>query len=226
MKVGIAIESFDSYRKKFAALYDAVKNMHETSPHQHRGHGLDHDVAVAQMAALIAPTPRIADSGWVAALIHSTDRLVEANEYAIQLRKYLDLLPANFFSDKEIEDVYLAVFEHDEKSPTHRCPTQEVLQDADKLINMQATVFIRAGQFRFDIPTVELAHLEKINPASTYHAPKSVMDGLKIMTSEYPELIYTQKGKELASRYVERLRDYEQQILEDYRLLNLIGVIL
>ena len=218
------MKEFNSYRKKFSIFYAAVRSKHATSPHQHRGHGFDHDVAVAQMAVLIAPTPRLADMGWVAGLIHSADRLVGVDECPAQLREYLGFLPMNFFSDEEIEEIYLAVLEHSEKSPLHRSSTQEVLQDADKLINMQATAFIRAGQFRFDIPTVELAHLEKINPASTYHAPKSVLDGCRISFYEYPSLINTKKGKELASVYVERFRQYEQQILEDHQLLGLVGV--
>ncbi len=218
------MESFNSYRKKFTALYEAVKNMHEASPWQHRGHGLDHDVAVAQMAVLIAPTPRLADMGWVAALIHSTDRLVEVGRCQAQLREYLSLLPMNFFDDEEVEEIYLAVLEHSEKSPLHRSPTQEILQDADKLINLQAIVFIRSGQFRSKIPAIEFLYVEKTNPASTYHAPKSVLDGCRISIYEYPQLINTQKGKELASVYVERFRQYEQQILEDHQLLGLVGV--
>lgn len=218
------MESFNSYRKKFSALYGAVKSMHEASPYRHRGHGFDHDVAVAQMAVLIAPTPRLAEMGWVAALIHSTDRLTEVGGCPAQLREYLGLLPMNFFSDEEIEEIYLAVLEHSEKSPLHRSPTQEILQDADKLINLQATVLIRSGQFRSKIPAIEFPYVEKTNPASTYHAPKSVLDGCRISVYEYPQLISTQKGKELASVYVERFRQYEQQILEDHRLLGLVGV--
>ena len=218
------MKSFNSYRKEFSTLYIAVRNKHATSPHQHRGHGLDHDVAVAQMAALIAPTPRIADSGWVAALIHSTDRLVEVSRCGAQLREYLGLLPVNFFNDEETEEIYLAALEHSEKLPLHRSQTQEILQDADKLINMQATVLIRAGQFRSKIPAIEYPYMEKTNPASTYHAPKSVLDGCRISIYEYPQLINTQKGKELASVYVERFRQYEQQILEDHQLLGLVGV--
>lgn len=220
------MRTFNAYREKFAALYDAVKNMHETSPHQHRGHGLDHDVAVAQMAALIAPTPRIADSGWVAALIHSTDRLVEKDVYPAQLNEYLGLIPPNLFSDEELEEILLAVLEHDAISPPHKSSTQEILQDADKLVNMQSMVLIRSGQFRSKIPAIEFSYVEKTNPASIYHAPKSVLDGCRISIYEYPTLINTQKGKKLASVYVERFRQYEQWVLEDHRLLDLAGIVL
>lgn len=218
------MESFDAYRGKFTVLYAAVKDLHARSLHQHRGHGLDHDAAVAQMAALIAPTPRLSDIGWVAGLMHSTDRLVAADAYTTHLRAYLDLLPANEFSKEEIEEIYIAVLEHDQKVPLHRTPTQEVLQDADKLVNMQATLLIRAGQFHTDIPTVELSYLEEVNPASTYHAPKNVLDNARIIATEYPELLHTPKAKELASVYMKRLQEYEQQILEDHQLLGLVGV--
>lgn len=218
------MRSFDAYRERFIALYEAVKRTHEVSHNQHHGHGLDHDVAVAQMAALIAPTSRLSDTGWVAGLMHSTDRLVATDAYTTHLRAYLDLLPAPEFSNEEIEEIYIAVLEHDQKVPLHRSPTQEVLQDADKLVNMQATMLIRAGQFHADIPTVELSHLEKMNPASTYHAPKNVLDNTRIIAAEYPGLLHTPKAKELASVYMKRLREHEQHILEDHRLLGLVGV--
>ncbi len=216
--------SFDSYRQKFHTLYLAIKNTHETSPNKHRGHGLDHDVAVAQMAVYIAPTSRLADSGWIAGLIHSTDRLVGADKFSVQLRTYLDLLPANSFTSEEIEEIYLAALEHSEKLATHRSPTQEVLQDADKLINMQATLFIRNGQYLPDLPAVELSYLEKINPLSTYRTPKSCFDNIRIIATEFPDLIHTEKGKILAAQYTKRIQEFERQVLDDHQLLGLTGI--
>lgn len=216
--------TFDSYRKKYAALYAAVKDTHEASAYRHRGHGLDHDVAVAQMAVFIAPTTQLADKGWIAGLIHSTDRLVEASEYTKRLRSLLALLPIHAFSAEEVEEIYIAIFEHDQKSPTHRSPTQEILQDADKLVNMQATLVIRAGQFHANIPTIELSYLKELNPASTYSRPRSVLDNIRIIALEYPSLIHTEKGKELASRYAQRLREYERQVLDDHEKLGIVGI--
>lgn len=221
------MKSFEAYRIAFTELYASVKEAHGRSPRQHYGHGFDHDVAVAQMAALIAPSEKIADMGWVAGIIHSTDHLVGAmSECAAALRDVLTKIPAGLFTQDEIEEIYLAALEHGEKIPAHNSPTQEVLQDADKLVNMQAMLLVRVGQFRSGMPALELAYLDTINPESTYHTPKSVFDSIRIVASEYPSLLHTEKGKKLASVYVQRLQAYERHILEDYRLLGLVGITL
>lgn len=221
------MKSFEAYRTTFAELYASVKEAHERSPRQHYGHGFDHDVAVAQMAALIAPSEKVADMGWIAGMIHSTDHIVNnLSECAAALRDVLTKLPAGLCTKDEVEELYLAALEHGEKVPAHNSPTQEVLQDADKLVNMQALLLVRVGQFRSDTPAIELAYLDATNPASTYHAPRSVFDNIRIVAAEYPSLLHTEKGKKLASVYVQRLQVYERHILEDYRLLGLVGITL
>lgn len=220
------MKSFEAYRATFAELYTSVKHAHKQSSNQHYGHGFDHDTAVAQMAALIAPSEKIAKMGWVAGIIHSTDHIVKESECAATLRDFLAKLPAELCTQDEIEEIYLAALEHAEKIPAHRSPTQEVVQDADKLVNMQAALLIRVGQFRPGTPALELTYLDTINPESTYHAPKSVFDNIRIVAAEYPPLLHTEKGKKLASIYAQRLQAYERHILEDYQLLGLAGVIL
>lgn len=220
------MRTFNEFRSRYARLYAAVKTEHEQSSHKHRGHGLDHDAAVAQMAALIAPAEKLADMGWVAGLIHSTDRLMKGIDPASKLREHLSLLPPEGFSPSEVEEIFVAALEHAEKIPTHRSPTQEILQDADKLVNMQAMVLIRVGQFRHDMPAVELQYLKGKNPASTYHAPKNVLDNVRIVAEEYPPLLFTEKGRELGLQYAEQLRTYERQVLADYTLLGLTDAFL
>lgn len=213
--------SLQAYRDQFKALYDAVERSHRESLQSNRGHGFDHDLAVAQMTTRLAHDLRTAHKSWVAGIIHSTDRLFPKESYQAQLRAYLLLLPENFFSPEEVEEILFAVLEHDALSPVHQSPTQAILQDADKLVNMQATAILRVGQFRHALPAIELSHLDNKNPDSTYLSPKSALDNLRIMSEENPLLMHTKKGKELARTYADRLRSYEIQIQEDYRFLGL-----
>jgi len=218
------VKSFEEYRTQFHDVYAHVKREHLASPNRHQGHGFDHDVAVAQMAARIAPSERLADMGWVSGLMHSTDRLIEADQYQSSIDKLLTLIPPNLFTPQEINDIYLAVLEHDQKTPAHRSPVQEVLQDADKLVNMQATVIMRAGQFRPDLPVLEYQHLSTKNPMSTYQDPQNILDNLKIMYSENPDLLFTEKGRELGAVYADRLAAYAQQVTDDCSMLGLTGM--
>lgn len=45
-------------RNKYSQFYFNVKKWHNDSPRAHRGHGLDHDVTVAQLCLKIAPTKK------------------------------------------------------------------------------------------------------------------------------------------------------------------------
>ncbi len=220
------MKTFDEYRAQFATLYGAVKEDHALSAHRHRGHGLDHDVTVAQMAAYLAPSQHLAEMVWVAGLIHSTDRLLGGASPTEKLREYLTKLPGNLFSKEESEEIFLAALEHSEKMPSHRSPTQEILQDADKLVNMQAAMLIRVGQFRHDMPALELQYLDHSNPQSTYHHPINALDNVRMVSEEYPPLLFTPKGKELGARYATALRSYQESIARDYDLLGLKGAIL
>lgn len=216
--------SFERYRTEFRQLYDSVKQAHYASPHAHRGHGIDHDVTVAQMAAYVSDSPCLARKGWVAGLIHSADRVVGKKACPSKLREYLNELPKEFFTSAEIEEIYLAALEHDEKIAPHQSPTQAVLQDADKLVNMQSMVIIRSGQFRPDMTALELDHLVKMNPQSTYLSPASVFDALRILPLEYPDMLVTPKAKELSRVFAARLERYAEHVLEDYEMLGLVGV--
>lgn len=211
--------SFGEYREKFRGVYDAVKHAHEMSPSKNRGHGLDHDVAVAQMAAFLAPDERTADMAWACGIMHSLDRLVDAGSYDAKVDACIALAPG--YSKDEQGVMRFAVLEHDKKIPEHRSLVQECLQDADKLVNLQASAILRIGQFRHDIPALEVCHFTQANPASTYHAPCSALDNLRMVYKEYPAMLYTGKARELGAQYAQRLRDYDRQIEEDYRFLGL-----
>ncbi|MDZ4240741.1 MAG: HD domain-containing protein, partial [Patescibacteria group bacterium] len=209
--------SFEDLRKKFREFYVVVRDGHEQSKRAHRGHGLDHDVTVAQIAVMIAPDERTAEKAWCAAMLHSTDRLVEKGnkeKEEAHMRANLKSLPERYFTSEEKEEIFLSAYRHEELNQDDQSVTQHVLMDADRLANLMPAVIIRAGQLLSDIPALELEYLEgKRNPKTTYHEPKSVLDDLRNNVAEYTPKLRMPKAKELAMKYVKRL-DYFIKSLE------------
>ena len=224
-----AKQLFETYRNRFAALYQAVLEGHKNAERPHRGHGLDHDVTVAQLAATIAPDERTGEKAWVAALLHSTDRTVEkGNTTKVEsfIGVYLKELPEGYFSNTEVEEIFVAVMRHTELNQGDQSLTQQVLMDADRLANLQAAVIIRAGQFQPTIPALELQYLDSINPQSTYHEPKSVIDDLRANIREYIPKLRLPQAISLGTKLGSRLQAYIDMVQDDYRSIGLDGVIL
>ncbi len=187
------------------------------------GHGLDHDVTVAQFAALVAPTERLGEKGWVAGMLHSSDRIVGKEKFGDQTKEFLGLLPKDYFSRIEIDQIYEAVIRHGEKFTIADNETHAVLQDADKLGNLGMSVFIRGGQFRPNIPAFDFLYLEKNNPGSTYHEPQSVLDAVRITISEYRDTFNFAKSREIAHIYIKDLEMCVQKIKENAEEIGLAG---
>lgn len=174
------MHSFTSLRTAFPGLYRAVKEAHAASPHAHQGHGLDHDVAVALTAARLAGEDgHLVEKAFAAGLMHSTDRLAgDATDAALD--RYLSLLPPRFTPEdaSEIKEAVLRHMEYKDHNLATRKPTQKLLMDADKLVNMNPLIVIRAGQFRSNIPAIEVEFVGTRNPVSTYRRPTSVIEDL------------------------------------------------
>jgi hypothetical protein len=217
------MRSFEEYRHLFADLYEAVKLGHLASARQHQGHGLDHDVAVAQMTARIAPDQRTADKAWAAALIHSTDRVVEEGQLETILRQYLRHLPAAYFTAEELEEIFVAVMRHGEKNKDDDSLTLQVLKDADRLINLELLVTIRGAQFYPNIPAIELEHIGHKNPKSTYKGPCNSLDNMRTCL-EWVEWIRLPKAKERVRKSAQRLEQFIEDCEAIYHELGLAGV--
>jgi HD superfamily phosphodiesterase len=222
------MEDFIAYRNRFMSLYTEVKMSHLSSPRAHHGHGLDHDVTVAMLAVNIAPDSRTADKAFVAALLHSTDRLmVESNKMAEEthMRVCLSCLPDGTFSMDEIKEIVQAALRHSELNRDDQSLTQQVLMDADRLANMMPSVIIRSGQFRPEIPPFEFRYLNwKINPDSTYRDPKSVLDDLRITLREYMPQFRIEKAKLIAARYAAFLVSFIMAVEDTNGDLGLVGI--
>ena len=221
----VTLKTFNEIRNQFFDFYNEVKAGHmNTTSQYHRGHGLDHDITVSMLAVHIAPTVHIGEKAWCAGMLHSVDRVVEADKVKETMYAYTRHLQP-FFSQHEIDEIVEAAFHHSELNQADQNETQTVLMDADRLANMQSAVIIRGGQFRNTLPVFEFSYLEgKINPSSTYENPQSILDNLRLIISQYIPQLRLPKAQTLGSLYATRLTTYIQSIEQDYKELNLVNI--
>lgn len=216
------MKTFQEFKSVFGNFYIAVWLAHKNSKSAF-GHGIDHDITVASYATIIAQDERIAELSWVAGMLHSMDHVLgrEGDELSSKLRELLQVLPENYFLEQERDLVLEAVLKHGEKFPEIENPILTILQDADRLANLDLLVTIRGGQFRPHIPAVELKWIDEINPESTYRNPKSVFDAIRITVREYEQLFKSPKAKALAEIGIMELSNYIENIKSTYRKLGL-----
>jgi hypothetical protein len=214
---------FDDFRTRFQRLYDFVNCLHKASKRPHRGHGLDHDVTVGMLAARIAPGPQTAELGFCAGLLHSVDRIVEEDEVERMVLAGAELV-SQFFTEQERGLICAAVMRHEAPRDDDSL-VQQVLMDADRLANVMLSGALRAAQWLQDRPVVEFELSGERNPATTWGAPCSALDGVKVVYQMLHPM-RTPKGKEIAERYVAQLSAFVAGVEEQYRELGLVGITL
>ncbi len=226
---------FNEYRTRFLPLYEGVKRLHETGP-GHQGHGLDHDAAVAMMGTIIARRVaggHLANMAFCAGMLHSLDHLVQ--NVPEELIRLLDLT-ADIFTNEERDDIQRAVLRHAEfkdKDLATRSVVQRVLMDADKLVNMDPIVIVRAGQFFPNTPAIELDHMNPpsgqtyANTASTYQDPRSVLDNLRgSLEWTEPGWMHFPVSQQMAVERANFIRSFISNAEDAFEPLGLVGVIL
>ncbi len=221
---------FEQYRSKFHAFYSAVASDHRESVRQHKGHGLDHDVTVAQLAAQIVPDSRTAEKAWCAGMLHSTDRYAAIakvsegpNEVGEEVMQNLKYLPLDYFSGEDLAEIYAAACRHDELNQGDQEEVQMALMDADRLVNLMSSVVIRAGQFQAQLPAFEPEFLNGTpNPASTYLSPKSVLDDLRGNIIAYVPQLRLPKAKEMGEKLIAKLEEFIKDVENDPQLAIVI----
>lgn len=220
------MKNFNQYRQQFSTFYEGVKVIHLTSSRPHRGHGLDHDVTVAQLAAQFAPNQRTAAKAWCGAMLHSIDRIVEKDEVE-EITRLLASHLSSAFAAEEVEEIVQAALRHMEKNQDDQSLTQQCLMDGDRIANMMPTVIIRAAQCQPHLPPFEFEYLAgSPNPASSYFNILSVLDDLRIIISEYLPQFRLPKAKKLSQKYATQLRRYIAEVEKGNRDLGLAGITL
>lgn len=220
------MRKFNTYKDKFKELYRVIVDGHKDAS-GNRGHGLDHDVTVAHLAVSIAPDQRTGEMAWVSGMIHSTDRFVQNagfkdipsmnKELEVRLRDILKSLPKGYFSEDETEQIFSAAFRHEEKNKDDQGIVQQVLQDADRLANLDLLLVIRAAQFRPTIKAIDFEHIESIDPASNYFNPQTVFDVLRMNLVEYIPQLRLPLAIGLAKSREKDLVDYIEKVKVLYR---------
>ncbi len=214
------MRSFEERRLEFEAVYAAARGYHASSKKEHHGHGLDHDATVAQFTQIIAPQA-LADQAWVAAMVHSFDRILPPGEVESVTRRVVAL--AGRFTKIEQEEIVQAALRHDEMNQDDQSLLQQVLMDADRLANLQALIIVRAAQHHPDVPAIDLRHMGSRDPDSTHVAPRSVLDNLRDCL-EWEDWFRIPAAKELAKDPCRYLREYIDRAEKTYRDLGLAGL--
>lgn len=213
--------AMEKYRPRFPVLYAHIKRTHAASTTGEYGHGLDHDVLVAEFAVHICPDRAYADMVWVAGILHSLDRVVGDEAVSQAIHDALEIVREHFTDEQRLE-IYEAVMRHSELNKDDQSFTQVVLMDADRLANLQMAIPIRAGQFRPSVPPLEMEYLDTMNPASTYRSPKSILDDMR-HGLQWVAWLRTPRAQELGSEAEKDIKAYLELIAKPYRLLGLAG---
>ncbi len=190
----------------------------------HGGHGLDHDITVAALVTKIAESHSVSEKAWCSAMLHSVDRLVpedQLKKVTISLAERL----SDFFVAEEIAEIVETAMRHSELNQDNQSDTQITLMDADRLANMQMAVIIRGDQFRPTIPALEFSYLRgQKNPLSSYDEPRSVLDNIRFIISNYVPQLRLHQAKKLERVYEKRLTTYISAVEEDHQELDLIDL--
>ena len=216
---------FTDLKNLFSDFYESVKLLRETEHGiDHYGHGLDHDITVSTLALKIAPDEHTGYKAWCAGFLHSFDRIIgddKAKEVMWLQAKHLK----HYFNQDDITEIIEAAYRHTELNQEDQSVTQVTLMDADRLTNLQSAVIIRAGQFRPNIPALDFNYLSgNKDPLSTYDHPKTVLDNLRFLLTNYVPQLRLPAAKELGDIYANRLNFYIESIEEGYDYLDLKNI--
>ncbi len=145
-------------------------------------HDPDHAIRVAQMAVEVSEEPNVWLLAGTAGLVHNADRIIQ-HRLGLNRRRapkenvrelVLSELSVTKFNKADRELIVDAVLNHDGKNDPSDSPVLVALMDADRLVNAEPDLIIRAGQFFSDLPVVDPIYLEK-DPDANYHDPRSVL---------------------------------------------------
>jgi hypothetical protein len=211
--------------QKYRLLYDAVQ---EERKGLEAGHGFFHDISVAHTALLIAPNEKTSELAWISAMLHSTDHYVytlqqETFSKEEMIKKVIEKhLLLTDITDNEKALVIHAVLNHWKIPEEGRSEVLQTLQEADMLANLTLDVVIRGGQYRPNIPAIEINHIESQNPLSTYSKPRSVFDAVRITLKDYESKILLPKAISLFQERSADLTWYIDATKRQYRDISIV----
>lgn len=218
-----AKEIFTYMVEKYHGLYLEVKKTHDniaTLRKSNHGHGLDHDLTVAQYSAIITEDERVGEMAWVAGLMHSADKHFSGEKERLLIDQYFSLLPKGEFDNEELKMMREAIAEHSKLNSPLDNPVTIVLKDADRLANLGAINFIRCGQQRPDIPACLLEFMDRLHPQATFREPMSCYD-MTFYNLEWEEMLRMPIAMALGRKYFYFIRNFQQMAREQVEYLGL-----
>lgn len=165
------------YREFWQAHQQAIEKSVLT-----HGHGPEHDLTVAKWCLELTDDQDARELAWVAALVHSIDRLLPQSFPKEIMKSIVDrqlsYLPENYFTEHERDVICRAVRHHDEKNKPDDSDVLIVLKDADRLANLAPEIIMRAGQFAPTVPSFNLKNIDSPDPTGSFGNLKTALDDL------------------------------------------------
>lgn len=152
-------------RELLPELYETVRMAHDYAKMEH-GHGFESHVNRVAAVAGKCAEPKWRKMAVAAGLCHNVDRLlavefklphrkeVPREEVSGTVRMWLDATTNFVAIDKDI--IVQAVLDHERPNNLGDHPVQIALQDGDRVVNAALDVIIRSGQFRHELPVIDM----------------------------------------------------------------------
>jgi len=197
------------YYEMYDALVREVWRNHQDAGAVGGGHDFPHALMVAQYAQKVAEGERfpevIARLGWLAGIVHNTDRLYSS----LDDQKMRDLIIKTLsdftggLSAERISIVADAVLVHSlwelpKNFGGHRRKVAVLLRDADKLASINGLLPLRSAQNYHNLPVYDVVWgLD--DPEATYRNPKTVARDIQYSLEwQQPGWIVTETARKLA----------------------------
>jgi hypothetical protein len=170
----------------FPSLAANLFKFHQENPGMAAsGHDFDHDLRVAEMAALIAPDEATAYLAAAAGFCHSADRFVQvivgvgrADVDEVPVKVIVNALLATTSLEvlprEERQVIVDAVMKHGRPNEADDNLVLKTLKDADRIVNCDPDVICRSTRHHLDCPNVDYVN-GLHDPAATYKEPLSVL---------------------------------------------------
>ena len=145
-----------------------------------QGHDFYHVLRVAHCCLEIAEDDVTAELAWVASIVHNADRLYpHLSEKTLEEYLYHLLETADLNGNEKLL-VVTAVLNHSKRNNSEEGAVTICLKDADKVVNLEADVILRAALCRATLPMFDPRYTQgEADSAATYKNPRSMFRSLE-----------------------------------------------
>lgn len=210
-------------KKNFLLVDEAVRFTHKRFKIYGGGHDFYHALRVAKTAHGITmdewSDDGVAQLAALAGLCHNADRVLQ-KKLCIDINAVPDdevkklvffWLSSADLSFTDRQEIIAAVMHHENKNDEQDSRVLIALADADRVVNLELDLVIRAGQCYHNIPAVDFDHFLD-DPEATFREPRSVLREiaymLEWMDEKSPFHIRTSLGRKLGKERATALQDF------------------